>query len=281
MIDNTILMPHQSTRRPRGRRLFILFLLLVALAVFSARTAISYYVDALWFSSLGYRAVFWRSLSLEWVVFGLFLVATFAALYGWFAILMRLSRPELRSAGTIRFGNRIIQLPVEGALRMGALIGAVLISLATAASMMADWPKFALYWYQPHQATGIADPIFGRSLGFYLFTLPVWQSIAGWLLMIAVLLCAISVVFALISGGAQLIDQLGSTTPPRSPGAPSPSPPPSCCWSSPSASTSAALNSFSKITPSSAVSLTLMPTSSSSACSWSAWPSSSAPPSRW
>ena len=62
---------------------------------------------------------------------------------------MRLSRPELRSAGTIRFGNRIIQLPVEGALRMGALIGAVLISLATAASMMADWPKFALYWYQP------------------------------------------------------------------------------------------------------------------------------------
>jgi uncharacterized protein len=207
VIDNTILMPHQSARRPSGRRFLILLLLLVVLAIFSARTAVSYYVDALWFASLGYRAVFWRSLSLEWVVFGLFFVATFAALYGWFAILMRLSRPELRSAGTIRFGTRIIQLPVEGVLRMGALIGAVLISLATAASMMADWPRFALYWYQPNQASGISDPIFGRSLGFYLFTLPVWQSIAGWLLMIAVMLCAISVVFMLISGGAQLIER--------------------------------------------------------------------------
>ena len=150
-------MPHQSARRPRGRRFIMLFLLLVALAIFSARTAISYYVDALWFSSLGYRAVFWRSLSLEWVVFGLFFLATFAALYGWFAILMRLSRPELRSAGTIRFGNRIIQLPVEGALRMGALIGAVLISLATAASMMADWPEYSpSTGTQPQQPGGVS-----------------------------------------------------------------------------------------------------------------------------
>src|SRR5215469_7389971 len=181
-------MPHRSTRGRRGRRFLILFLLLIAFVVLGGRTAISYYVDALWFSSLGYRAVFWRSLSLEWVVFGLFCLATFGILYGWFAILMRVSRPELRSAGTIRIGNRIFELPVEGVLRTGALIGAVVISLATAASMMSDWPKFALFWYQPAQG-GIADPIFGR------------------LLMMAILVCAIAVVFVLISGGAQLIER--------------------------------------------------------------------------
>jgi len=207
VIDDTILMPHRTARRPRGRRFLVLALLLIALAVFGARTAISYYVDALWFSSLGYRAVFWRSLSLEWVVFGLFCLATFGILYGWFAILMRVSRPELRSAGTIRIGNRIFELPVEGVLRTGALIGAVVISLATAASMMSDWPRFALYWYQPSPAGGIADPIFGRPVGFYLFSLPVWQSVAGWLLMVAILICAIAVVFVLISGGAQLIER--------------------------------------------------------------------------
>jgi uncharacterized protein len=207
VIDNTILMPHQSARRPRGRRLLILIIVFVALIIFGARTGISYYVDALWFASLGYRAVFWRSLSFEWAVFALFFVATFAGLYGWFAILMRVSRQELSSAGTIRFGNRIIEIPVEGVLRTGALIGAILISLATGASMMADWTKFALYWFQPNPAGGVTDPIFGRPLGFYLFSLPVWQSVSGWLLLMSILVCVIAVVFVLISGGAQLMER--------------------------------------------------------------------------
>ena len=199
-------MPNHPARRA-PRRLFLLFAVLVVIVVFGARTAVSWYVDALWYGSLGYRAVFWKSLSLEWVVFGLFFVVTFAVLFGWFALLMRIARPELSSAGTFRFGNRIIQLPVEGVLRGGAFVVAALISLATAGSMMADWPKFALYWYQPHQPAGVADPIFGRPLGFYLFSLPAWQSISGWLLMIAVLVCAIAVLFMIISGGAQLIER--------------------------------------------------------------------------
>ena len=110
-------MPYQSARRPRGRRFLILLLLLIALIAFGSRTAISYYVDALWFASLGYRAVFWKSLSLEWVVFAVFFAATFVALYGWFRILMRLCRPELSTASTIVIGSRVIQLPVEGVLR--------------------------------------------------------------------------------------------------------------------------------------------------------------------
>ena len=34
------------------------------------------------------------------------------------------------------------------------------------------------------------DPIFGRSLDFYLFTLPAWQLISGWLLTLSVIACA-------------------------------------------------------------------------------------------
>jgi len=207
VIDNTILMPHHSVRHPGRRRLVFLLVLLIALIVLGGRTAISYYVDALWYASLGYRAVFWKSLSLEWMVFGVFFAATFVVLYGWFAILMRLCGDELRSAGTIVIGGRMIRLPVESVLRMAALAGAVLISLATGGGMMADWPKFALYWFQPEQAAGVSDPIFGRPLGFYLFSLPVWQSVAGWLLMLAILVCAVAAVFILLSGGAQLVER--------------------------------------------------------------------------
>ena len=58
---------------------------------------------------------------------------------------------------------------------------------------------------------GITDPVFGRPLGFYLFSLPVWQSVSGWLLMLAVLVCAMAAVFILISPekvGAALLVQL-------------------------------------------------------------------------
>jgi uncharacterized membrane protein (UPF0182 family) len=207
VIDDPILMPHRSARRPRGRRIFLFLLVVMVLIFLGSRTAVSYYVSALWFGSLGYGTVFFRSLGLEWAVFAVFLVITFAVLYGWFAVLLRLSRHELQTAGTLRIGQRIIEVPVEGVLRAGGFIGAIVISLATAASLMADWPKFALYWYQPHQPGGLTDPIFGRPLGFYLFSLPVWQSVSGWLLLLAVLVCAISVVFVLVSGGAQLVER--------------------------------------------------------------------------
>ena len=200
-------MPHHTARHPGRRRLLLLFAVVLVCIFLGSRTAVSYYVDALWYNSLGYRAVFWKSLSLEWTVFAVFFVATFLVLYGWCRILMRVTRPELHSAGTIVIGMRTINLPVESVLRVGALIGAAIIALATGASMMTDWAKFALYWFQPQSASAVVDPIFGRPLPFYLFSLPVWQSIAGWLLMLAILVCAIAVVFLLISGGAQLADR--------------------------------------------------------------------------
>jgi uncharacterized membrane protein (UPF0182 family) len=207
VIDNTILMPQTRARRPGGRRLFLLLLVLLAIIVLGGRGAVSWYVDALWFGSLGYSAVFWKTLTLQWSVFALFSAATFIILYGWFRILMRLSRPDLRSATTFVIGGRTFRLPVEGMLHAGALAGVVLVALATGATMMANWPKFALYWLQPHPSAGPADPIFGRPLGFYLFSLPVWQTLSGWLLMLSILFCGIAVFFLLVAGGAHLVER--------------------------------------------------------------------------
>ncbi len=206
LIHDDILIHHGSVQRPRRRRFWLLLLFVVFILVFTARTAVSYYVDTLWFASLGYAQVFWKTLGLEWTVFAVTLVLTFLALYGWFAVLMRACRPELRDAGTVILGSRTFQIPVEGALRVGALGFTGLVSLATAGSMMSDWSRFALYWSQTAPA-GVADPIFGKPLGFYLFTLPVWQTVSGWLLTVAILACGMAAFFVLISGGAQLADR--------------------------------------------------------------------------
>ena len=61
---------HQPPRR--HRRLFFLVLAILAIVIFSSRTALSYYVDALWFGSLGYGDVFRKTLTLQWAVCRIF-----------------------------------------------------------------------------------------------------------------------------------------------------------------------------------------------------------------
>ena len=82
---------------PRRRRLFFLILAVIAVVVFFGRTALSYYVEALWFGSLGYRDVFRTTLSLQWAVFAAFTAGTFLILYGWFLALRWACRHDLPS----------------------------------------------------------------------------------------------------------------------------------------------------------------------------------------
>jgi len=192
------------TRPPRRRRFFVI-LGLLAIIIFGSRTVLSYYVDALWFGSLGYGDVFRKTLSLQWAVFAAFFGGTFLILFGWFLALRRTYQPELLSGGLIFIGGRPLRLPVERILRLIVLVISLVIAAATGASMMAGWPTFALYWYAPHNTGGVVDPIFGKPLHFYLFTLPAWQLMTDWLLSLAVIACVVAVFFIFITGSTRLL----------------------------------------------------------------------------
>ncbi|WP_348262671.1 UPF0182 family protein [Telmatobacter sp. DSM 110680] len=185
------------------RRGLLGIILVVFLILFSAKTTISYYVDSLWFSSLGYSEVFWRTLEFKWAAFAIPFLLTFVVLYGWFSVLRHGTREELRNAGTIVLGNRTFELPVDPALRIGALLISAFIALLTGASFMTEWIRFALYRFAPSINNGAVDPIFGKSLAFYFFTLPVLQFVFGWLLMIAIVGCAIACLFIVLTSGSQ------------------------------------------------------------------------------
>jgi uncharacterized protein len=190
-------------RRPAShRRRFFIILAIIAFLIFSSGTSLSYYINLLWFGSLGYESVFRQMLSLRWSVFAVFFGATFLVLYGWFLLLKRVYQPDLLDGGMIFIGRQAVKLPVERILNFIARVIFFLIALATGASMMAEWDTFALYWYAPRNAGSVADPIFGKPLHFYLFTLPVWQLVAGWLLTIAIIACIIAFFFVLIAGGS-------------------------------------------------------------------------------
>ena len=187
---------------PRRRRRLFLIVAAIAFIVFGARTWLSYFVDLLWFRSLGYGSVFSKTLAIEWSIFALFALATFFILYGTFSALKRTHLPDLPSSHTIFFGGQPVRLPVEPVMRLLALGGSIVIALVTGAGMMAEWPTLALFRYAPAAVGGVVDPIFGKSLNFFLFTLPAWELISGWLLTLAIITCVLAVVFILITGGA-------------------------------------------------------------------------------
>src|SRR5580693_8999120 len=189
---------HPRTQPPRRPRRFLLILAVVAGVFFGGRSALSYYVDILWFRSLGYGDVFWKTLSLQWGVFAAFAAATFLILYASFLALKRAHRADLPTGHTILIGGRPVKFPVEPVLRLFALGVSLAIAAATGAGMMAEWPTLALFWYAPHPAGGVTDPIFGRPLNFFLFTLPAWQLILGWMLTLAVIICLLAALFILI-----------------------------------------------------------------------------------
>ena len=204
---NTIDWPPPRQPRRRGR---LLLFGAIAFVLFGGGTALSYYVESLWFDSLGFAEVFWKTLRFQSVIFTVFVVATFFLLYGAY-LALKPARLDLTS-GPILINGQPLRLPVEPVLRLIALVASAFLGVVTGLGMMSDWTTFALYLNQPPPVNPALDPIFGRPTTFYLFTLPVWQLVAGWLTSLAVIVGVVAVFFAVVAGGARVLtrDKAGS-----------------------------------------------------------------------
>ena len=133
----------------RGRRGLLIFIAIVAVIFLGGRTALSYWVDLLWFQSLGYGEVFWKARGLEWGIFAGFFALTFLILMGHFprsSTRMRTICP--RTTPSI-IGGQPVKLSLKPVLRIVSIGGSLVISFITGGAMAAEWQTLALWWYAP------------------------------------------------------------------------------------------------------------------------------------
>jgi hypothetical protein len=86
----------------------------------------------------------------------------------------------------LRLGQEAIAIPTSAAFKALTLPASILLGLLFGAAYSSDWNTIALFLHRT-ATPDIADPIFGRPLSFYLFTLPVLESVANWFLVITII----------------------------------------------------------------------------------------------
>ena len=154
-------------------------------------------MSAAWFSSLGFSAVYWYVFKLKVALFLAFAVLTLAILRTAFWLLERTFAAQPFEKRTIVVNNQSIQFSPERFVRPVSWVLAALFGIFYGFAMKAEWQKFALYFNQLPTAT--PDPVFNKPLGFYLFSLPVYDLISGWTITLAfVILCA-AIVYSLLA----------------------------------------------------------------------------------
>ncbi|MEP6924928.1 MAG: UPF0182 family protein, partial [Pyrinomonadaceae bacterium] len=186
----------------RKRRWFVVGALL--LSVIALWLGVSVYVEALWFDSLGFGSRYWYTFKLGWTVFAVFSILTLLILRGGFYLLERLFGLDRLAPRKIILNNQTVNVNPARILRPLSWIAALVFSLSFGAAFGEDWQSWAVYLHQPATAA-TADPIFGNSLGFYLFSLPIYQEIAAWLTTLAIVLLVATIVYSILSIPQQLV----------------------------------------------------------------------------
>ena len=172
----------------RSRSLTGLFVLAVILLLAIPSLSI-YYTDWLWFKELGYEQVFLRSLSAQTLVTGISGFVVFALLAGNLMLAHRSLRARPFLIATPQGPQTVIMDPAT--IRPLALGALGVVSLLIAIYAGGRWER----WLYFLNATpfGKTDPILGRDIGFYVFTLPLLEMIQGLLSFVIFLMAAVAV----------------------------------------------------------------------------------------
>ena len=164
----------------------------ILLLLFLLKPFATFYTDYLWFHALGYGGVFGTRFKAQVLTF--FLFAVLFWIIGGANILIALDSSRRLSS----IGIRQRQFTAPGTVL--ALLIVVLLGLLFGRIASGQWQTTLTFLNQ--KPFGITDPIWHKDVSFYIFTLPFYRFLWGWLL--AVVILTILVVGGLYASRASL-----------------------------------------------------------------------------
>src|ERR1051326_2915079 len=185
-------LPPPDFRATRG---FIVRLAVAIVFLIAAFQSISFYVESLWYGSLGFESVYWYRLRAQGLVFLIVTVVTTLVL--WLMFRMVTPPPGYTRRPFLRFGQETFAIPTSDTLKSLAKPAAIILGIFFGLSFSSDWNTFTLFLNRT-ATSPVADPIFGKPLSFYLFTMPVLNELASWFLVIAVIGLIVAVLLSAI-----------------------------------------------------------------------------------
>lgn len=154
------------------------------LLFFAVPSLVRFYTDWLWFAEVGYLGVFLTAFGTR-VTLG---VVAFVAVFAWLAFNLRLALGSLRFTGPIVWSGQEgvqFELPGKAQLQRLALGAAIIVALPAALYASNQWMTWLAFRHG--LPFGTVDPLLGRDVAFYVFTLPFVELVRGGLLVVIVL----------------------------------------------------------------------------------------------
>src|SRR4051812_41360291 len=190
----------------RSRILIAVALAVVLLLLFGPRM-VDAYVDWLWFGELGYRSVFTTKIVTRVIVFLVAGVVMGTIVFAALALSYR-TRPVFVPTNGPNDPVARYRTAVMTRLRLVGVGVPVLIGVITGFIGQTSWDTVQLFIHGG--SFGIADPQFGKDLGFYAFDLPFYRLLLGYLFWATFLAFIGNLVSHYLFGGIRLSGRTGA-----------------------------------------------------------------------
>src|SRR2546423_11328701 len=198
-----------TPKRPRRRRWkWLILVAIIALFVIASRS-VSIYLSAAWFGSLGYASIFWFIFRAKLEIFLVFLILTTAILRVAFWLIGRAFSSFSFERRTVFINQQPVNFSPARVLRPLAWVVSIIAGFIFAFGMRESWRSFALYFHQA--ATNKSDPIFNKPVGFYLFTLPVYDAVSSWLITLSFIILVAALIYAALAMTQQGLARSGDS----------------------------------------------------------------------
>jgi uncharacterized membrane protein (UPF0182 family) len=182
----------------------------VLLLAFSAKSLSSFYVNLLWFDSVGQSNVYWGILRSKVELAAIFAIGSFVFVLVNLMIADKVAPLSLPNTPEDQTVMRIREATAKnrGKLRIAL---AVVVGLMLGLPASAEWQNWLMF--RNRQAFAVGDPLFKANVGFYVFRLPFAQFVVAWTFGMLVLATIIVTAFHFINGSIRPQDRVQRVTP--------------------------------------------------------------------